>query len=309
MQSVRNNRFWKRILFVGIITGLIMSGGCRSDNNVEFGIIADTQYADKENMGARNYRDSILLLEECAADFNNRQLSFVIQMGDIIDGGENAVKELQEVVTIHNRFKADKYHVLGNHDFWGIDREAVISTLGMEQAYYDFSIGRWRFVVLDTMDISTTGGWAEGSDNYIKGKEMLDELTERGAANAVEWSGGMGAEQKRWLGEVLGHAEKAGQKVLVFGHVALLPADDPHNLWNSEEIVDILESYDCVAVYFCGHRHSGGYVEQNGIHYITIEGMVEAGKENAYGVVRLGDGRLEIEGVGKVTSRTLLIEE
>jgi hypothetical protein len=96
---------------------------------------------------------------------------------------------------------------------------------------------------------------------------------------------------------------------MVFGHVPLLPADDPHNLWNSEEIVEILESYNCVTIYFCGHRHSGGYFEQKGIHYITVEGMVEAGEENAYGVVRLSDGRMEIEGTGNVKSRTILVGE
>ena len=183
----------------------------------------------------------------------------------------------------------------------------VLSTLGMEKAYYDFSIGRWRFVVLDTMDVAVSGGWPMESENYREGQKLLAELTERDAVNAVDWSGGMGEAQKRWLSDVLADAEKLGQKVMVFGHVPLLPANDPHNLWNSEEIVEILESYDCVTAYLCGHRHSGGYFEQKGIHYITVEGMVEAGEENAYGAVRLCGNRLEIKGEGRMVSRTFLV--
>ena len=117
-------KFFVGILFVGCLLGLIMSMGCRNNNRddfVEFGIIADTQYAEKDNLGARNYRDSILRLEECVVDFNNRELAFVIQLGDIIDGGDNAAEELERAVAVHNRLKAVKYHVLGNHDFWGVD--------------------------------------------------------------------------------------------------------------------------------------------------------------------------------------------
>lgn len=304
--------FFFETLFALCLSGLIMCMGCDYNeiiNCVEFGIIADTQYAEKDNLGARNYRDAILRLEECVVDFNNRELTFVIQLGDIIDGGDNAVEELKRTVGVFNRLKKKKYHVLGNHDFWGVDREAVLSALGMEKGYYDFSIGRWRFVVLDTMDIAVSGGWGEESKNYREGAKLLAELTERDAVNAVDWSGGMGEAHKRWLGDVLADAEKREQKAIVFGHVPLLPANDAHNLWNSEEIVEILESHDCVAVYFCGHRHSGGYFEQKGIHYITVEGMVEAGEENAYGVVRLSDGRIEIEGTGNVKSRTILVDE
>jgi manganese-dependent ADP-ribose/CDP-alcohol diphosphatase len=310
--SLSRGRFFIWTFFAVFLSGLIMSGGCQNgngniDNFVEFGIIADTQYAEKDNLGARNYREAILRLEECVVDFNNRELAFVIQLGDIIDGGDNAAEELERVTAVHNRLKTVKYHVTGNHDFWVVEREAVLSTLGMEKAYYDFSIGRWRFLVLDTMDIAVSGGWPKESKNYLEGEKLLAELTANGAVNAVDWSGGIGEAQKRWLGKILSEAEGEGQKVIVFGHVPLLPADDVHNLWNSDEIVKIFESCGCVSAYFCGHRHGGGYFEQKGIHYITVEGMVEAGQENAYGVVRLCGNRVEIKGTGGVVSRTFVI--
>jgi len=289
-----------------------MTSGCQDgnrDNSVEFGIIADTQYAEKDSLGERNYRDAILRLEECVVDFNKRKLAFVIQLGDIIDGGDNAAKELEMTASVFNRLKAVKYHVPGNHDFYGVDRSTVLSTLGMEQAYYDFSIGRWRFLVLDTMDIAVSGGWPKESKNYLEGEKLLAELTANGAVNAVDWNGGIGEAQKVWLCEVLSEAEGQGQKVIVFGHVPLLPADDVHNLWNSEEIVKIFESYGCVSAYFCGHRHGGGYAEQEGIRYITIEGMVEAGQENAYVVVRLCGNRVEIKGTGGAVNRTFVIDD
>ena len=95
--------FFAEMLFALCLLGLIMTSGCQDgnrDNSVEFGIIADTQYAEKDSLGGRNYRDAILRLEECVVDFNKRKLAFVIQLGDIIDGGDNAAKELKMAASV-----------------------------------------------------------------------------------------------------------------------------------------------------------------------------------------------------------------
>ena len=177
-------KFFVETLFGGCFLGLIIIMGCQDNNRdkcIEFGIIADTQYAEKDNLGARNYREAILRLEECVVDFNKREPAFVVQLGDIIDGGDNAADELERVAAVYNRLKAVKYHVLGNHDFWGVDRETVLSTLGMERAYYDFSIGRWRFVVVDTMDIAIippdlTLSLTNMSDAWYKQSHVLVDI-------------------------------------------------------------------------------------------------------------------------------------
>ncbi|MEI6516723.1 MAG: phosphatase, partial [bacterium] len=71
-------------------------------------------------------------------------------------------------------------------------------------------------------------------------------------------------------------------------------------------IVAILKEYSCVAAWFSGHDHRGGYVERDGIHYMNFKGMVEA-VSNAYAVVTLDGDQLKIKGFGNEPSRELKI--
>ncbi len=292
---------------------LAVTGGCASRARFVFGVISDVHYADKDAEEAKNYRDGIVKLAHSIAYFNSeklpdkksyygsvRKVGFVIQLGDIIDVSENSAKDLDAVVAMCNRLKVPMYHVLGNHEFVGLDRKTVQAKLDMKRPYYDFKRGKWRFVVLDTMDISVTGGWAEESRNYRSGRQLLEKLTEQEAANAIDWNGGIGQEQKEWLQNVLKDAVKKRQQVVVFGHHPIMPSGDMYNLWNSEEIVAILQSYNCVVAYINGHRHSNDYICANGIYYVTIQPMIEAPQEKVYAAVWVYDDRLEIQSTAKV---------
>ena len=296
-----------------VIGALLPALGCCSDAGHEvqkarmsFGLIADVQYADQEPRGRRHYREAIDKLEECVADLNARDLDFTIQVGDIIDRGEES---FDRVLPVFNRLKTRKYHVLGNHDF-PVARDEVLAKLGLDSAYYSFPHAGWRFVVLDAQDLGVEYGWPEDSENYRRGAEMLERLRREEAVNAESWNGGIGPEQKRWLRDTLREASGKGEKSIIFCHMPLLAAacTPIHLLWNHEEIVEVLESSGAVVACFSGHDHGGGYAQRNGIHYVTVQGMVEAPKENAYAVVDLYDDRIEIRGVGKVTIRSLQCE-
>ncbi len=296
-----------------VIGALLPALGCCSDAGQEtqnarisFGLIADVQYADQESLGRRHYREAIDKLEECVADLNSRDLTFTIQLGDIIDRGEES---FDRVLPVFNRLRTRKYHVLGNHDF-PVARDEVLAKLGLDSAYYSFPHAGWRFVVLDTMDISTHGGWSKESENYKQAQQWPQELSSEPEPRACNKCGGIGQQQKQWLRDTLREACDRGQRVIVFGHIPVVAA--PGNEWallyNHEEVQEILESFECVMAYFNGHAHEGGYAYWNGIHYVNVEGMVEAPKENAYAVVDLYDDRIEIRGVGKMTSRSLQCE-
>ena len=300
-------RFFECVLIISLLVLLIMTS-CINNQQFSFGVIADVQYADRDTWESRNYRKAIDKLAESITELNKSDAAFVVQLGDAIDGGEGAAGALEEVVAEFDKLNVPIYHVIGNHDLWDIDRQSVFEKLGLKSWYYDFEQGGWRFIVLDTMDIAVTGGWGEDSENYRRGREVLDELIKRDAPNAVEWSGGVGAGQMDWLRKILADAENKGQKVIVFGHIPLMPPEEIHTLWNSEEVVKVLQSYDCVKAYFAGHRHGGGYDEDGGIHYPTIEGVVDAPDENAYAIVHVFSDRLEIEGIGKVPDRVLYID-
>ncbi len=239
-----------------------------------FAVITDIQYADKDPRGARHYRDSLLRLEECVADLNQKYPAFVIQLGDLIDGypGDipGSARDLDKVLSIYNRLAMPHYHVIGNHCVMA-DRDALLQKYGLKKSYYDFTVpgaGGWRFVVLDGMH----AGY-----------------------------GVLGNDQINWLCSLLRQAAANREKVICFCHFA----PNKPLLKDAEEVIRTAVETGCVAVWFSGHVHSGGYFFANGIHQVTVRGMVEASSRNAYALVEIHPDRLKETGVGDEPSRDL----
>jgi manganese-dependent ADP-ribose/CDP-alcohol diphosphatase len=312
-KPINKNTCGAKALYWLLLTVLIIlvpiSTGCEMKRaKFTFGAISDIQYTSSQDQGLSKNRKSLDTLKKTIDHLNGKTMidgasyvgksrapSFIVQLGDIIEGGPNAEKDLKEALKVLKKAKAKRYHVLGNHDFNGIDRASLMKKLRMKKAYYDFKKGKIRFVVLDTNEISLSGGWPETSENYTLAKDMLDKARSDNAPNATEWNGAVSDKQKQWLKDVLTNAQKNKQKVVVFGHHPLLPKDDKHTLWNAEDITGILESYDCVVAYLNGHRHKDGYQFQNGVCYVTIEGLVEAENKDVYAVGWVYSDRLLIE--------------
>jgi manganese-dependent ADP-ribose/CDP-alcohol diphosphatase len=129
----------------------------------------------------------------------------------------------------------------------------------------------------------------------------------RHAPNAQDWNGAIGKTQMNWLRRVLREAAERQERALVFCHFPVLrEASTPqHLLWNSDEILAILEESGVVAAWMNGHDHNGGYAERHGIHHVTFPGMVESAVANSYTLVDVFDNRLELHGTGTAPSRTL----
>ena len=106
-----------------------------------------------------------------------------------------------------------------------------------------------------------------------------------------------------WLRGVLQRAESEKEKVMLFCHFPVYPAD-PHNLWNAQEVIKLLEGFSCVKAYVNGHNHKGKYGIKNGIHYLTCKGMVET-DQSAYSIIRVYPEHLKIEGYGRESNQTL----
>ena len=311
--EINKNIFGAKTLYWLLMTVLIIimpiSTGCEMKRaKFTFGVISDIQYTSSQEQGLDKNRKSLDTLKKTIDHLNgktmidtasyvgkNRKPSFIVQLGDIIEGGPNAENDLKDALKVLKKASARRYHVLGNHDFNGMDRATLMKKLGMKKAYYDFKKGKIRFVVLDTNEISLNGGWPETSANYILAKDMLDKAKQNNAPNATEWNGAVSDQQKQWLKDVLINAQENEQKVVVFGHHPVLPKDDKYTLWNADDITEILESNDCVVAYLNGHRHKDGYQFQDGVCYVTIEGLVEAENKNVYAVVWVYSDRLLIE--------------
>lgn len=268
-----------------------------------FGVIADVQYADQPNAGARHYRSSLQRFETCVIELNKHDLKFVVQLGDFIDKGK---KSFDAVLPHWQRLRARKFHVIGNHDLPML-RGAVMKKLGLKRSYYDFTVGEsWRFVVVDGMDVSLYG-YPRGHPLRKQATQMLKNLKAKKAPNAVTWNGGVGKQQLAWIRDLLKDATKKQQRVVFFCHFPVHPAAGGASLllWNHQELTDLMDQFPCVAGWFNGHHHAGGYAQVKGVHHVTFMGMVEAPKRNAYAILDVFESRLVLNGVGKQPSRTL----
>lgn len=269
----------------------------------EFGLIADVQYSNYDSNGVRFYRNSVNKLTDAVETLNQNNLAFTVQLGDIID---KDISSFSTILPIYNKLESPKYHVLGNHDF-PVTTDEVTKILGMPNQYYDFKYKDWRFVVLDTNDISLYAN-AKGSDKYQQAQVMYNSLVESGAINAQTWNGGISSEQLTWLHGVLSDSAKKNEKVIVFSHMPVYP-ENMHNVWNSDALIHEFESAGNVVAYFNGHNHAGNYGVKNGIYYVNFQGMVDTPDTNAYSIVRVFKDRLEIDGYGREPDRVLTIEK
>ncbi len=271
--------------------------------NLQVGIIADAQYADVKG-GRRKYRKSLRKLTACVQKFNQEGVDLTIQLGDLID---RRVKNFKPVLSRLNRMDNPVYHVLGNHDF-SIRQsgDVVPDLLNLDHRYYQFQLRNWTFVVLDGNDLSTFA-WPKSSDRHQRARQMRKKLKKTGAPNAKSWNGGIGRKQKKWFRTVLKQADRRNRNVIVLCHYPVYPTN-VHNLYNDNEIIEILETYSSPVAYLSGHNHGGNYGRKNGIHYLTLKGMVDTNK-NSFAILELSPNRLTVRGFGREKDRTLALPE
>ncbi len=266
-----------------------------------FGAIADCQYYSGPNRGSRHYLSSAEKLEECIKELNTRDLKFVIHLGDFIDRN---YASFDKVSPIYQSLNMPAYHALGNHDFDVADKwkAQIPKQMGMQARYYDFASENWRFIVLDGNDISFHA-YPKNSSEYREAEVYYQQNKIR----SPKWNGAVGKEQVDWMRKILEVAEGKGERVVIFCHYPVYPAD-PHNLWNAEEVISILEDFPCVMAYINGHNHKGAYGIKNGIHYLTLKGMVET-EINAYSIINVYQNQLIINGHGREVERRLVFRK
>ena len=313
MLPVKNYRkFWYLAFITLSLFCLFLTGCDTSDNSLfSFGVITDVQYCPCAPSGAKYYESGITKLPPCIDDLNKRDLVFTIQLGDIID---RDFSSFDVILPLYNQLTMPHYSILGNHEYSVAedDKQNVLSKLGMDQPYYEFSLHEtegWRFIVLNGTEISHYAN-AAGSDNYNLATDYIEQLTLANRLNRGDWNGALSITQLDWLDTQLDAADQSGERVIVLCHFPTYPhlsfsATD--NLWNDIEVVSCLESHHCVAAYFCGHYHAGGYAENNGIHYVIFQAMLISELETAYAVVTVFNNRIEIDGFGRVPDRVLTL--
>lgn len=270
---------------------------------LRFGLITDAQYADADPKGERHYRETPGKLKSAVETIRAAKPAFTLHLGDFIDRDFTAFATLLPLL---DGLGHPVHHLLGNHDYDVADAEKarVVATLGMPHDYYTFrSSGGIRFVMLDTNDLSTYKRPAD-SPATKSAAEMLKRLQESKVPGAQPWNGGVAETQLAWLDRELTAADAAKERVIVCGHHPLLPAD-PHQAWNSADILAVIDRHPCVAAYFNGHNHAGDFAERKGIPYVTFRSMLHEPGITAFSVVDVHADRIVITGHGREESRTL----
>jgi len=294
-------------IVLSLLTIIIIQASCsRSGSDLRIGLVADPQYANNPTAGKRHYRESLWKLKEAIVSFNDNDVDFVQNLGDIIDRGwEN----YDSIIPVYQHLKPgiDNYHLLGNHDY-AIDSSHLsnlLETLSMPDFYYSYVKKSWRFIVLDATDYSYFSNALHKHDtNQIN--SYYESTT--GKPNNYRWNSAMGKKQQNWLKQELQDAESLAQRIIIFSHMPLRPLNSAENLWNNEEIIDIIENSSNVVAFINGHNHAGDYVFKNGIHYITILGMVDT-MINSYGILEIYKNSLVLRGYGNQNSFNLTISE
>ncbi|WP_077341855.1 metallophosphoesterase [Pseudocolwellia agarivorans] len=292
------NQAWVFVVLL-ISPSFAQANNMSTDHSFTLGIIADCQYANQPDKGQRLYTSCPKKLEQAVTDLNKHPLKSVIHLGDFID---QDFKSFDTLLNITQHLKAPFYHVLGNHEFSIADeyKNNVTSTLNMPARYYSFTLGDWQFIALDGNDVSTYG-WPKNTEKH-KHNLALYQTKYKGHEN---WNGAIGDEQLKWLKQQLSSAKNNNKHVVLLSHFPIFP-ENPHNLWNAEEVLDVISQYKNVKAWFNGHNHDGNYAIKNGIHFVTFKAMLDT-PENAYSTVEFSDKQIKINGVGRQQDMVLLL--
>jgi len=259
-----------------LIVGL---SACAADGDglVRFGVITDVHAHDIDSPVEGKWMTSTQSRLNAFTDgMNAWSPDFVVQLGDFINGWVVLGAEPGDPARIpgilawaddlYGKFKGPRYHVIGNHDVYNLDKETYREILGMEATTYSFDVGAYHFVVLDLQFAE------DGSDLehvYMGVDGLLPE------------------EDLEWLRSDLAASDAP---TIVFVHQML---DGTATEWgrptiaNQEEIRSTLETDGDVIAVFQGHDHDNDHNTIGGIHYVTFEALVDQGTPTSWASVSL----------------------
>jgi len=305
------------------------------------GVIADIQYADMADSGVegrtQRFREAPGKLAEAIAELSSLaaggKLQAVLTLGDITNGNrEDPARnpaDLETVASILDRLPhtLPVHHILGNHCL-ELPRADVLGRLrfpeggggnGARSSYYSAILAPgWRLIALDTTDMSGHTQAGEGAVAESAAYAAAHPLSPAEPQMSA-WNGGVGRTQAAWLAGELAGAAGAGEKVVVAGHHQAGPGAAvrrTHAAWNGEAIAGLVSGgkvgsagaapSSTAVLYLAGHDHCGGYAYAGGVHWVTLEALVEAPTGgNAWAVLDFFVDRVEVRGRGSVTSRVL----
>jgi alkaline phosphatase len=254
---------------------------------VYFAVVTDIHYGfDKGNKkGSR----APVLIDRFIKAANTNRVDFAVELGDrvIATTDAEADERYQQKLSDHfNALAAPLYSVDGNHDVWHRPRRPSRAV-----RHGDVTLLLWN------------------PDLSLWKRQDKDDPTAPPAIRGLHASD----EDIQWLKDALAAAETP---CIVFSHIPLdnQPKDDvtalkrdryPNFSYYSQgaQIRKILEDSGKVRQCFHGHRHRNRHREINGIHYFTLQSLVQRNENTghargAFYMVRIDENQIAVKGYG-----------
>jgi hypothetical protein len=280
----------------------LLSPPCSETPYLKIGLISDPQYCDCDPSGPRIYREVLNKLPVAIDSMNRWGVDFVMNLGDMID---RYAVSYDSVSQFYNELTMPYYNLLGNHEFEQIPdtlKPFILSRYGMPDYYYGFSYKNWRFLVLDGTELATYSRslhpeLAGEGDSLIL--QVQDEINNR------PYNGGIGRVQRNWIKDQIMASLYSNQQVILFCHFPVFPDSVYLNLWNEEEVIQLIEEYPNVVAYINGHFHEGNYGLKSGIHYLTHAAMLDTYEHNTFSLLEIYTDKLVLQGFGRMPDMIL----
>src|SRR3989338_3498015 len=180
-----------------------------------------------------------------------------------------------------SKLKCPVYHLVGNHELKYLSIKFLKNALGYKKLYFSFDNQNFRFIFLFTK-------------RFYPSKEIKLDTS-----------------QLKWLKKKV----NTDKKMVIFSHYSLVPVDTRGNFWfstrpdltfikNLPEFLRIIAGKN-VKLVFNGHLHWNKKKILKGVHYLTVQSLVENTSSkvegppaNAFTLVNLEDKLASIKVLG-----------
>lgn len=250
------------------------------DPVIKFGLMADLHYPrDKLASSDVTHNATAKLNEYVEFMQSQNDLAFCVDIGDMIDtvsgdGQEEAIGYLQTCSEELRKINTKIAHVMGNHDFDGhIDKSHFLDNTVMEEPYYYFDAGNFRFIVLDGNYTAEDDGASYSTTNFDWTEAWINPT------------------QKAWLEQVL---EDTDRPVVLITHHGMGEVGAAPLIGNRSDIRAVLQDSGKVLCVLSGHSHRSQHEFIGGIHYLKFNPGYSL--NNAYSVIELTPEKISVTG-------------
>lgn len=255
---------------------------------IRFALIADSHIGPEkpyEGQIRKLSRNSVPYLRQLAGEIAGvTKPDFIVQLGDLIEDSASWSEDYSNFASgigLFDRMPAPTLSVIGNHDQVKLSVDELARLNKMERLYFSRDIAGLHCVVL-----------------FSSSKDHTDIH--------------ISSEQQEWLRSDL---EATDKPAFIFLHHPLDDQSLQGNVWfekypdycfveEKRAVRDILESSGKVQAVFNGHVHQNAHSVIGGIHYFTIQSLVEKQGEpdvcsRSYALVTVEGRKLTVEVCGR----------